>query len=251
MPPDEPASSQRSAQLAEALDALHRRIAAACAAAGREPRTVTVIAVTKNFPAADAAALVRLGLRDLGENRDQEAAPKVVATAELLAAGEQPGGPPQARWHFVGRLQRNKARSVTRYAAAVHSVDRAELVAALAAGVRTAEREPLDTFAQVSLDDDPSRGGAVRADLARLADEIARSDELRLAGVMAVAPMDADPDQAFTRLAEIAETVRAAHPHAQSISAGMSGDLEQAIRHGATHLRVGTALLGRRTRNIG
>jgi pyridoxal phosphate enzyme (YggS family) len=251
MPPEPPASAQRSAELAEALDALRRRVGAACAVADRDPGTVTVIAVTKNFPAADAAALVRLGLGDLGENRDQEAAPKVVATAELLAGllaeGERVDPP---RWHFVGRLQRNKARSVTRYAAAVHSVDRPGLVAALAAGVRAAERGPVEAFVQVSLDGDPDRGGAAGPDVERLADQIADAEELVLAGVMAVAPMEADPDDAFARLADVAERLRAAHPQATGISAGMSGDLEQAVRHGATHVRVGTALLGRRTGNI-
>jgi uncharacterized pyridoxal phosphate-containing UPF0001 family protein len=155
------------------------------------------------------------------------------------------------RWHFVGRLQRNKCRSVAGYAAAVHAVDRAELVGALAAGARRAGRPGLDVLVQVSLDGDPARGGALPAGLPALAAAVAAAEPLRLRGVMAVAPQAADPDEAFARLAAVADALRADHPRATAISAGMSGDLEAAIRHGATHLRIGTALLGGRPPLVG
>jgi uncharacterized pyridoxal phosphate-containing UPF0001 family protein len=146
----------------------------------------------------------------------------------------------------VGQLQRRKSRSVATYAASVHSVDRAELVTSLADAVGAVDRPRLDVFVQVSLDGDPDRGGVVAADVPALAEVIAGRAQLRLRGVMAVAPMDADPDAAFADLAEVAARLRADHPEADAISAGMSADLEAAVRHGATHVRVGTALLGRR-----
>lgn len=233
----------RRVQLSDALGALKDRISRACAVAGRDPSELTVIAVTKYFPASDAALLADLGVSDLGENRDQEAAAKAAQVAELTDA--------PVRWHFVGQLQKNKARSVARYASAVHSVDRPELVSALDRAVARLDRSPLDVLIQLSLDDDPNRGGVAAADFAALCDEAAGAAHLNLAGLMAVAPMDADPDRAFARVAEFAATLRAEHPAATSVSAGMSGDLEAAVRHGATHLRIGTALLGRRPHTFG
>ena len=190
------------------------------------------MAVTKTFPVEDARRLVGLGVTELGEARDQEAR---VKARELV-------GP---RWHFVGRLQRNKAASVASYAAVVHTVDRPELVAALARGAERAGRE-LDVLVQVSLDGDPGRGGALPGDVGALADAAAGTGRLHVRGVMAIAPLGADPDPAFAALARIAERLRVGHPAATVLSAGMSGDLEAAVRHGATHLRIGTALLGGR-----
>ncbi len=232
------ADSRRRASLVGALADVRRRIHDAATAAGRDPRTVTLIAVTKNFPVGDALTLRELGVQDLGENRDQEARAKV---AQL----------PDVRWHFLGRLQTNKARSVARYATAVHSVDRPELVDALAAGVLRAERAPLDVLVQVSLDGDVSRGGVVRAGVPALAEAIAAAAGLRLVGVMAVAPMDMEPDRAFALVEEIAADLRRSHPGATWVSAGMSADLEPAIAHGATHVRVGSALLGSRAPDVG
>ena len=223
----------RAAELAANLEAFERRLSRACAEAGRDRSQVTVIAVTKTFPAEDVATLAALGVGDFGENRDQEARVKAAAV-------------PHVRWHFVGRLQRNKCRSVATYANAVHSVDRIELAELLEKGADRAGRL-IDVLIQVSLDDDPNRGGAPAGDVAAVADCCARCPHLRLSGVMAVAPLGADPDEAFGRLAAIAADLRAAHPRAEAISAGMSHDLEAAVRHGATHVRVGTALLGGRT----
>ena len=243
----------RAAELAANLAAVRSRVAAACAGAGRDPAEVTLVAVTKTFGVDDVRRLVDLGVTDLGENRDQEAAAKAASLAAALAAVAAPPDRPQAtvRWHFVGRLQRNKARSVASYAHLVHSVDRAELLDPLAAGARRAGRGRLGVLVQVSLDADPGRGGAVPADVPRLAAAVAERADLRLRGVMAVAPMGADPDAAFAGLVRVATAVRAAAPEATVVSAGMSGDLEAAIRHGATHVRVGTALLGSRPRLVG
>jgi PLP dependent protein len=225
-------------------------------AASRPVDAVTLIAVTKTHPASDVVHLAALGVRSVGENRDQEAAGKA---AEVAAAGAE------VAWHYIGQLQRNKCRSVASYASAVHSVDRLPLVTALAdardADARDADARdevgarlavPLDVFVQVNLDPAAGahRGGAVPADVLALADAVAARDSLRLAGVMAVAPLGAagpDLDRAFATLAATSESLRRAYPEANGVSAGMSSDLEIAISHGATHVRVGSLLLGMRT----
>jgi pyridoxal phosphate enzyme (YggS family) len=236
--PDE----RRRAELVSALGAVRSRIAAACADSGRDPREVTMIAVTKTRPASDIRALVQLGVLDVGESKDQEARGKVAELAELAD---------QVHWHLVGRLQTNKARSVVSYAAAVHSVDRAKLARALGQAAENARATPLDVFVQLSLDDDPDRGGAPVGELLPLAERVAEHPRLRLRGVMAVPPLGAPAGPAFARLAELSARLRTEHPQADAISAGMSDDFDEAIRHGSTHVRVGTALLGRRESDFG
>jgi pyridoxal phosphate enzyme (YggS family) len=234
---------ERRAQLTASLAQVRARLDRACVAAGRDRSGVTLVAVTKTYPASDVALLAGLGVTHVGENRDQEAAPKA---AEVAAAGVA------VRWHFVGQLQRNKCRSVVEYAVVVQSVDSVRLADALADAARRLRDRPLDVFVQVSIDGDPARGGAFadRADPDRgldvVAARVAGQPALRLAGLMAVAPLGWVPERAFARLAEIAAQVRADHPQATALSAGMSGDLEAAIAHGATHVRVGSALLGMR-----
>jgi hypothetical protein len=222
----------RRDELARNLAAVEQRIGSACAAAGRARDEVTLVAVTKTWPASDAQLLGELGVADLAENRDQEARAKAAVVTGV-------------RWHFVGTLQTNKARSVAAYAHVVHSVDRPALVEALDVGAARAGRE-LDVLLQVSLDADPARGGALPADLAALADQVAGCDRLALRGLMAVAPVGAEPAAAFARLQELHGRLRAVHPGMTVLSAGMSGDLEPAIAAGATHVRVGTAVLGHR-----
>ncbi|WP_018721531.1 YggS family pyridoxal phosphate-dependent enzyme [Salinispora fenicalii] len=237
------APASRNAELAAGLARVRTRIADACAAAGRDPGEVVTIAVTKTYPASDVVALVGLGATEVGENRDQEAGAKA---AEVAAAGVTP------RWHFIGQLQRNKAKSVVRYADVVQSVDSVRLARALDRA-SAAERDcPLEVFLQVSIDGAVGRGGALPgsadpdAGLDPVAEVVAGADGLRLSGLMAVAPLGWEPDRAFARLAEVAAGFRVQHPQATLLSAGMSGDLESAIRHGATHVRVGSALLGMR-----
>jgi pyridoxal phosphate enzyme (YggS family) len=222
----------------------------ACQAVGRPADDVTLIAVTKTFPASDVALLASLGVADFGENRDQEAAPKAAVAAALGV------GP---RWHFVGQLQVNKVASVVSYADVVHSVDRLRLVRALGSRAADAGRQ-ITCLVQVNLDPDadaarggdghdradPGRGGALPADVPELADAVAAQDGLVLGGVMAVAPLGLPPGPAFRNLRRVADKLRAVHPGATMISAGMSGDLDEAIAEGATHVRVGTALLGGR-----
>ena len=232
----------RRERLATALAAVEERIARACMAAGRPRGDVHLVVVTKYFPASDVALLAGLGVTDVGESRDQEASAKV---AELRCAATGPDGAAVPRIHFVGRLQTNKAASVARYADVVHSLDRGRLVTALDRGAAAADRR-LDVLVQVSLDGDTSRGGVPVAEAAALADRVAATEHLRLRGVMAVAPLGADPDQAFAALATVAHGIQQEHREATWVSAGMSGDLEAAVAHGATHLRVGSAILGSR-----
>jgi PLP dependent protein len=218
------------------LKAVRARIATACDEAGRAADEVTLIAVTKTYPVSDIGLLYELGVPDIGENRDQEAAPKAAECAAL--------GIP-VTWHFVGQLQTNKAASVVSYAQVIHSVDRLRLVGALGSRARQAGRV-VTCLVQISVDDDPERGGAPPAQVNAVADAIAAEDGLVLGGVMAVAPLGMDAGGAFRKVRALADEVRSAHPGAVMISAGMSADLEQAIEAGATHVRVGTALLGGR-----
>ena len=235
-PPDERfrPHAERRAEVAANLTAVEARVQAACDAVGRQRSGIVVVAVTKSFPDSDIRLLHDLGVSDIGESRDQEAAPKAAACADLPLT-----------WHFVGRLQTNKVRSVSSYAQVVHSVDRTRLVSALTAGAAAAGRN-FDVFVQVSLDGDPARGGVLEAHLARLVEAVSRAPGLRLRGLMAIAPLGEEPAAAFGRLAELAERTRADHPDARWLSAGMSGDLEAAIAAGATHVRVGTGILGSR-----
>ena len=224
----------REAELAAGLAGVRERIARAAAAAGRPADSVTLVVITKHWPSSDVRLLHALGIRDVGENRDQEAAEKAAQCADL-----------NLRWHFVGQLQTNKARSVATYADVVHSVDRDRLVGALDHGAAAADRR-VGVLIQVTLDGAGDRGGADPLHVPVLADRIAAAGSLDLLGLMAVAPLGAEPLPAFERLAAHSAALLLDHPEAGAISAGMSGDLEAAVRAGATHVRVGSAILGAR-----
>ncbi|MFF0508104.1 YggS family pyridoxal phosphate-dependent enzyme [Streptomyces fimicarius] len=236
--------ADRKAQLAANLAQVEERIASSCAAAGRKREEVTLIVVTKTYPASDVRILHELGVRHVAENRDQDAAPKATACADLSLT-----------WHFVGQLQTNKVRSVTSYADVVQSVDRAKLGTALSAAAVRGERE-LGCLIQVALDAESGergeRGGVAPDGVEELAAAIDAAPGLRLGGLMTVAPLAGEyagrQRAAFDRLMEISSRLRAGHPAANMVSAGMSGDLEDAVAAGATHVRVGTAVLGVRPR---
>ncbi len=216
------------------------RIASACTAAGRDPAEITLVGVSKGVPADRVAEILTLGVVDLGENKAQEGAAKAAQIAEW-------GMDPAPRWHFVGQLQRNKARTVVGFASMVHSVDRLVLVSTLDSVARQ-QGTTLDVLIQIDLDgqDHPARGGVGPPDLSAVTEAVLASDHLVLCGVMAVAPTEADPRPAFDRLIGYSTSLQRIQPSATVVSAGMSGDLEAAISAGATHVRVGTALFGAR-----
>lgn len=226
----------RAEELRAGLDGVHERIARAASVAGRAPEDVALVVVTKFFPASDVRLLAELGVTDVGENRHQEAEAKAAECAGL-----------SLRWHFIGGLQSNKAAAVARYADVVESVDRASLVGRLDRGAGESGRT-VEVLLQVSLDPPgrEHRAGADPGDLLALADAVADAEHLSLRGLMAVAPLGEDPAAAFARLAAIRAGLLAQHPGATRLSAGMSGDLEAAIAAGATHVRVGSAVLGSR-----
>ena len=232
--------SERRDELAANLDAVRRRIEAAAAGADRDPDEVRLVVVTKFFPADDVRILAGLGVTDVGENRHQEAQAKAAECADL-----------DLTWHFIGGLQSNKAAAVAAYAGVVESVDRRKLVAPLARGAHQRDR-PVEVLLQVSLDPPgrDQRSGADPADLDDLASAVAEAGGLELRGLMAVAPLGEDPATAFGRLADVRAEFLTRHPDADRLSAGMSADLEQAIRVGATHVRVGSAVLGSRPQNL-
>jgi pyridoxal phosphate enzyme (YggS family) len=219
------------APLAERLATVDAAIADAARAAGRDPAELTRIVVTKFHPASLVRELAGLGVRDVGENRHQEARAKAEETQDL-----------GLRWHFVGQLQSNKARAVRRYAHAIHSIDRDSLIDALA----DPDGELVGGFLEIDLSGQPGRGGADPADAERLAERVLGTPGLRLLGVMGVAPLGEEPRPAFARLRAVSDRIRTLAPEADRISAGMSGDYADAILEGATHLRIGTAITGKR-----
>lgn len=228
--------SNRLADIQSNLEKINSRIAQACSRSKRNFSEITLIAVTKTYPASDVDLLKQLGIENVGENKDQEASGKISQVKEKFS------------WHFIGQLQSNKAKSVVTYAELVHSVDRLSLAKELQKSASAIAKKQ-KVLIQVDLDQsgpDPSRGGVWPADLAALAQFISQSENLELAGLMSVAPLGENPSEAFERLAQIRSDFLKNYPNAVILSAGMSEDLEAAIEHGATHLRIGSALLGER-----
>ena len=227
---------ERKQELQNNLRDVEQDISVACEMANRNRDEITLIAVTKTWPASDVDTLAQLGVTDVGENRDQEAKPKhdLVAASNLI-------------WHAIGQLQTNKAKSVAAWADVVHSVDRPELVAALGKAVTNRDK-PLGVLIQLNLDPTPSdnRGGVGQSGLRSLAESVASCPGLELRGLMGVAPLAGDEDRAFANLQESADQIRSMVPTAIWISAGMSGDFPVALKYGATHLRIGSSILGNR-----
>jgi pyridoxal phosphate enzyme (YggS family) len=244
-------TTPREAELAQSLAAVRARLDRAAAAAGRDAGEIELLPVTKFFPASDVILLIKLGCAAFGESREPEASNKVAEVAALLS-NDVPA--PLVRWHMVGRIQRNKARTVAGWAYAAHSVDSGALLGALGRAAALALEEgrrsaPLRVYLQLSLDGDPARGG-VDVGRADLVDELCAladaTDGLDFAGLMAIPPLDADAGESFARLEAELDRVQSLYRQRLGLSAGMSGDLETAVKHGSTCVRVGTALLGER-----
>jgi pyridoxal phosphate enzyme (YggS family) len=244
-------TASRAAELADALAALRGRLEAAARTVGRDVGEIELLPVTKFFPATDVIELRRLGCNEFGESREKEASNKV---AEVAAHFASEGSPPLIRWHMIGRVQRNKARAIAGWADTVHAVDGTALAAALDRAASAAlddgrRANPMKVYVQVSLDGDPARGG-VDIGRAGLVDElcaaVAGAHGLEFVGLMGIPPLGSRPSEAFARLAAERERVQPAYQQRLGLSAGMSGDLEAAVEHGSTCVRVGTALLGQR-----
>ena len=219
--------SNRREELSANLDAIRSRISVAAQKSGRRAEEITLIVVTKTFPASDAQILYELGVRDFGENRDQEASVKSTELAD------------DSKWHFQGQIQSNKLKSIANWADVLHSIDDATHASKLNSLVASK-----DIFIQVSLDNQPNRGGVLPDLIPEFLDELSAFSNLNIRGLMAVAPLDEDPAEAFKRLKELSDRVVKKHPEAREISAGMSNDFEAAISQGATHIRIGSQILG-------
>jgi pyridoxal phosphate enzyme (YggS family) len=218
----------RKLELEQNLNEVKQRIATAAKSAGRNPADINLIVVTKTFPITDAEILVELGEINFGENRDQEAAPKAAAV--------------QATWHFQGQIQSNKIKSIATWADVIHSISSLKEILKFAQSSRSH-----DVFLQVSLDGQPGRGGALPAELDALAETVNQSSNLNLMGLMAVAPLGVEPEVAFAELAHVNQVFQSNFPNSKFLSAGMSGDFEKAIQYGATHIRIGSSILGSRS----
>ena len=220
--------SDRKAEIARNLQEVKERIIGAAKSVNRDPNEIELIVVTKTFPISDIEILRELGETNFGENRDQEAGPK----AEIISA----------TWHFQGQIQSNKIKSICQWADVIHSISSEKEILKFAQSERKHQ-----LFLQVSLDGQEGRGGASRAELAQLADLVNESNNLELLGLMAVAPLGVEPDKAFADLAQINQGFAGQFPNSKFLSAGMSGDFEAAIKYGATHIRVGSSILGSRS----
>jgi len=220
--------SVRKDEIARNLQEIRERIISAAKAVNRDPAEISLIVVTKTFPISDIEILAELGESNFGENRDQEAGPK----AEVIPA----------TWHFQGQIQSNKIKSICQWADVIHSISSAKEILKFAQSPRKHQ-----VFLQVSLDGQSGRGGASPADLAQLADLVNEGNNLELLGLMAVAPLDVEPEKAFADLALINQGFAGQFPNAKYLSAGMSSDFEAAIKFGATHIRVGSSILGSRS----
>ena len=221
----------REGYIHDNLNAVQLRISKACEASGRSASDITLIAVTKNYPASDVQILTDLGLSNFGENRDQE--------------GREKSAVINAHWHFQGQIQSNKIASIASWAQTVHSLDEARHVEKFAGAIPGGKK--LEVFIQVALDESPGRGGVGEQSLVQMADLVISFPSLTLKGLMAVAPLGEDPDRAFARLATIHSKFILKFPDSCALSAGMSLDYESAIAHGATHVRIGSSILGSRT----
>jgi len=222
----------REEVLARSLESVQTRISSAATSVGRTAEEITLIAVTKTYPTSDAEILRTLGVTNFGENRDSEGAEKSALV--------------QGIWHFQGQIQSKKLKSIASWASVIHSIDNLEHLEKLSKALENSEKR-VDVFLQLSLDGDAGRGGVVASSIAPLADFVMSDPSLRLLGLMCVPPVEADVEQSFTAIESSHQRFLRDYPEATKLSAGMSNDFETAIEHGATHIRVGTEILGSRT----
>jgi pyridoxal phosphate enzyme (YggS family) len=230
--------NKRIDEVSHALTQVEKRIAQACLLAGRTRDDVTLIAVTKTYPVSDVLILQHLGIKNFGENRDAEGVEKFSVTK---------ASPLEAQWHYQGEIQSKKIASITTWADTVHSLDDLSHIQKFDRALEARGDKSLQVFIQVSLDGNPTRSGLMASDLMQACNAVTNSSHLTLMGVMTVPPVESDPEKSFAEIAAIAEVVRSDFPEARYLSAGMSGDFEVAIAYGATHIRIGSQILGSRS----
>jgi pyridoxal phosphate enzyme (YggS family) len=229
------------ASLEDRLNSIHQRIDAAAKASNRSPKEIELVVVTKNHGYELALELLKLGESQFGENKDQEASLKAAQVVENL-----PSGQTAPTWHFVGQLQSNKVRSMLSYSSVLHSLDRSSLLKELAKQLAKTPEQTLEVFIELNLTDDPNRGGVELKELTQFTEQVLSVPQLKLLGVMGVAGLDVEPAVDLARILKASHEVQTLSKGATFISAGMSGDFEEAIGFGATHLRIGTAITGKR-----
>ena len=231
-------SSTAADSLAERLVLLNERIQRACVDSGRSLEEITLIGVSKTKPAADVTAANELGLHDFGENYLQEATGKIDALQGIAAT-----------WHYVGNIQSNKTKEVAKYFDWVHTVDRSKIGQRLSA--QCPAGKTIQVLIQVNIDDDPNKGGCSPAQALDLTQQLTALPNLQVRGLMTILSKDSIPRDSYESVAQLSVQIAAELPAAQqacwdTLSMGMTYDLEHAIAAGATHIRIGTALFGAR-----
>jgi pyridoxal phosphate enzyme (YggS family) len=257
------AGSAGASLLGARLDEVRKRISASARRAGRDPSEITLIAVSKTHPAELIARAIDAGVRDLGENRVQEAEEKIEEIGRRPDAGADARGERRARWHLIGHLQSNKARRAVELFDVIHTVDSAALVERLERLCEEGNRAELPVLAQVSLAGEATKAGAEASELASIFERAAACSRVRLVGLMTMPPFFDDAEQVrpfFRHLREQRDEWRARGAFASmaggafkaggELSMGMSHDFEIAVEEGATLVRVGTSIFGERTKRV-
>jgi pyridoxal phosphate enzyme (YggS family) len=223
--------NMRVDEITNGLAKVKERISLAASKAGRSLDEITLIAVTKTYPVSDVAILHNLGISNFGENRSDEGAEKAAQVSGV--------------WHFQGQVQSRKLREIAGWASYIHSIDSAEHAEKLSRICIELEKE-ISIFLQLSLDGAPGRGGVTAAEISALAEQASKLPNINLIGLMCVPPVSYEHQRAFSEISDIHRGFISTFPEAKLLSAGMSSDFEVAIAHGATHLRIGSQILGSR-----
>lgn len=221
----------RADEITNGLAQVKERISQAASKAERFLDEITLIAVTKTYPVSDVAILHNLGISNFGENRSDEGAEKSAQVSGI--------------WHFQGQVQSRKLREIAGWASYIHSIDSAEHAEKLSRICVEMEKD-ISIFLQLSLDGAPDRGGVTAAEISALAEQVSQLPNIKLVGLMCVPPVSYEHERAFSEISDIHRGFKGAFPEAKLLSAGMSSDFDVAIAHGATHLRVGSQILGSR-----
>lgn len=223
--------TKRADVIAESLERVKEKITAAAHGASRSVDEITLITVTKTYPVSDIKILHDLGERNFGENRSEEGVEKSIQV--------------NGTWHYQGQVQSRKLREIAGWATYIHSIDSSDHALKLSRICGELGKD-IAIFLQLSLDGAPDRGGVIDTEIFALAEKLVNLPNINLAGLMCVPPLSYEHQRAFSEIAQIQQRFISSFSEAKSLSAGMSSDFEVAIAHGATHLRIGSQILGSR-----